>query len=92
MKYNLFWIRVQKILKMQQKTMVHLAQYLGIDNETMRSWIYWNHIPNVVVACRISEFTRVSVEYLVGGKEYYRKRILANETPFNLFSGSDQDP
>ena len=84
MNYHLFWIRVLKVIKMRKLSKNQLAEHIGISPETLRSWVYWNHIPDVVVACRISEFLRVSVEYLVGGRDYAKSRISENQNPENL--------
>jgi len=69
MKFNLFWIRVQRVLKIRMLGMGQLARHLQISEETLRNWIYWQNIPDVLIACSISELLGVSVEYLVTGEE-----------------------
>ena len=85
MNYNLFWIRVQRILKLRNLSEILLAKHINVSAGTLRYWIYWNQIPDVIVACRVSEFLEVSVEYLVFGKDYVKKRINADLTKIILF-------
>ena len=61
-------------MKSHKITRSHLAGKIGISPATLRSWIFWNQVPDVILACKISEILGVTVEYLVGGKDYARKR------------------
>gem|GEM_PF-3333883 len=76
MKYNLFWIRVQKVMKIRKLTRASLADYTGVSPDCLRNLIYWNQIPDVIFACKISELLGVPVEYLVGGKDYVKRHAV----------------
>ena len=53
-----------------------LTSRTGIDHQTLRNYQYWNLVPDIFLACKISEILGVSVEYLASGKDYALKNAV----------------
>ena len=70
-----FWNRVKYLIKTHKTSQEKIAVLIGIPFGTLRNWIYYNRIPDVITACDLAVVLGVSVEYLVYGKE----RNLAEE-------------
>jgi transcriptional regulator with XRE-family HTH domain len=46
-----------------------LADRLGVSINTLRGWMHYNRIPDVITGCEIAGVLEVTVEYLVTGKD-----------------------
>ena len=62
-----FWQRVQALLKAHKIGQDKLADYIQINPNTLRGWIYKNRIPDAYTACDIADALGTTVEYLVRG-------------------------
>ncbi len=74
-----FWIRVKDCLDYQEATQKDLAEKIGESYNTLQSWINRDRLPNAEQAVRIAEELKVSVEFLVNGKNI-RPRINLEKT------------
>jgi len=63
-----FWIRVQSFLKTRKISQEKFAQLVGMNYNTLRSWIYNNRMPDAQSACDMANILGVTVEYLVHGR------------------------
>ena len=63
-----FWIRVQGFLRAKKISQEKFAQLVGMNYNSLRSWIYNNRMPDAESACDMADILGVSVEYLVRGK------------------------
>jgi transcriptional regulator with XRE-family HTH domain len=72
---NLFWTRVQDLLKTHGITQVEFAGLVGIPYNTFRGWIYKNRQPDVISACVMASILGVEVEYLIRGRRRPKNRL-----------------
>ena len=64
-----FWERVKKLIRAHKISQEKLASHVGINFFTLKSWIYFNRIPDVITGLYMAAALGVSVEYLATGKE-----------------------
>ena len=63
-----FWERVKALIKTQKSSQEKLAARIGLSYGTLKHWICYGLLPDIINALKIAEVLGVSVEYLVWGK------------------------
>jgi len=64
-----FWERVKKSIRAHKISQKEFASYVGINYNTMKTWIYYDRVPDAYSACDIASALGVSMEYLTRGSE-----------------------
>jgi len=62
-----FWERAIKLMRAHKISQEKFAVYIGINHNTLKSWIHFSRIPDAYTASDIADALGVSVEYLVKG-------------------------
>jgi len=60
---------VKKLIKVHKVSQKEFSEYIGVHYNTVKSWIYFNRIPDADTAYDIASALGVSVEYLVRGND-----------------------
>lgn len=70
-------MRVQGLLRVYKLTQAEFAKIVGVNYNTLRSWIYQSRFPDIISGCEMAQILGVKVEYLVQGrcKPGSRKKI-----------------
>ena len=66
---DIFWERVNNLIKKNKTTQKNAAVACGVSLRTFQNWTYRNLFPTIVDGYRLARFLKVSVEYLVTGRE-----------------------
>ena len=66
---ELFFSRIEDMLKEKKKTQKDMVSYIGISAQSFTNWKSMNSIPSADVAVKIADYLETSVEYLITGKE-----------------------
>ena len=64
---NTFWGRVRILIRAHKISQEKFASYTGINYYTLKSWLYYDRIPDIYTACDIADALGVSVNYLARG-------------------------
>ena len=64
-----FWQRVEDLLKAHKIGQEKFAEYIQVNPNTLRGWIYKNRIPDAYTSCDIADALGVTVEYLTRGRD-----------------------
>lgn len=63
-----------KIRKQKGYTQLKVAMDLSISREALSYYENGRRSPDVEMLCRLSDYFNVSVDYLINGKEFERKK------------------
>ena len=73
---ELFFSRIEEMLKEKKKTQKDMVAYIGVSAQSFTNWKSRNSIPSADVAVKIADYLETSVEYLITGneKDTYKKK------------------
>lgn len=63
-----FWDRIKQLLKEQKLSQEKFAGRIGICYGTLKHWICYGLIPDIITGLEIADVLGVTVEYLVTGE------------------------
>ena len=72
-----FWLRVKQLLKNKKATQKELADFIGVPQRTIESWIHKGIFPLITEGYRMAKFFNISVEFLITGKEEKKEAKIA---------------
>ena len=73
---NQFWERVDALIKKNKIKQMDAAKVCNVSARTFINWKYKKLYPSIIDGYKLAEFLKVSVEYLVTGRESKtRKRL-----------------
>jgi len=64
-----FWERVKKIIRSHKTSQEKFASHLNVNCNTMKHWMCYGILPDVVTASNIADALGVSIEFLVKGDD-----------------------
>ena len=65
---NSFWGRVKKLIKAHKISQEKFAAYIGVSFGTLKNWLLFDRIPDIVTGCDIADALGVSVYVLARGE------------------------
>ena len=89
MSHSVFWDRVKNKIKEKKVTQKDAAVACNVSLRTFKYWIYKNLYPNIADGFYLARFLRVSVEYLVTGRETKNKKQL--DDLYTLLQKAEED-
>ena len=66
---DIFWERVNNLIKKNKTTQKNAAMACGVNLRTFQNWMARNLFPTVIDGYNLARFLNVTVEYLVTGRE-----------------------
>ena len=66
---DIFWERVNSLIKKNKTTQKNAAAACGVNLRTFQNWMQRNLFPTIIDGYYLARFLKVSVEYLVTGRE-----------------------
>jgi len=64
-----FWERVKRLLRINKISQEKLASYVSVNCSTMKHWICYGILPDVMTASNIADALGVTLEFLIKGSD-----------------------